>query len=150
MFICCLYCRVSLHVKAELCSLMSVNQTSLATLMEKRRQWETTITWRWGAYPVFPFSWKILRFKVIFVIFSLIRVICCVSREGWVVWLKRICYGCQFLPYLYLIFYFKKVIFWDIYRLNITVRFFFIIIIILMVLKSLMLTKATIIWTKVQ
>ncbi len=61
-----------------------------------------------GAYPVFPFSWKILRFKVIFVIFSVIRVMCCVVKEGGVVWLKCKCYTSFCLIYILFFIIWKK------------------------------------------
>ncbi len=87
MFICCVYCRVSLHVKAELCSLMAVNQTGLATLVEKRRRWETTITWRWEHTLFFPSAGKSSDSKLS--LWSLAWLGSCVvlwKRGGWYDW----------------------------------------------------------------
>ncbi len=105
MFICCVYCRVSLHVKAELCSLMAVNQTGLATLVEKRRRWETTITWRWEHTLFFPSAGKSSDSKLS--LWSLAWLGSCVVKEGCVVWLKWKCYTSFCLIYI-LFFLFEK------------------------------------------
>ncbi len=106
MFICCVYCRVSLHVKAELCSLMAVNQAGLATLVEKRRRWETTITWRWEHTLFFPSAGKSSDSKLS--LWSLAWFGSCVvlwKRGGWYDWNGN---ALPVSALLYLIFYYLK------------------------------------------